>query len=131
MMAAADDVTVGLLEYDPAGPRLSWVFPSRGDMDVGLIAARAQLLQPLASPAFVWSRHRGMWYYSLASKRGTASLSLDPSLGLSSVSPNPLALIHTRTTLLRRGEAAGGGERLRACSRISVRDLDCFSYLRS
>ena len=97
MMAAADDVTVGLLEYDPAGPRLSWVFPSRGEMDVGLIAARAQLLQPLASPAFVWSRHRGMWYYSLASKRATGlSLSLDPSLGLSSVSPNALAPSPTR-----------------------------------
>ena len=89
MMAAADDVTVGLLEYDPAGPRLSWVFPSRGEMDVGLIAARAQLLQPLASPAFVWSRHRGMWYYSLASKRATG-LSLSLSIPLSA---SPLSLL--------------------------------------
>ena len=36
MLTPSDEVTIGLIEYDPAGSRLSWVFPSRGDMHVGV-----------------------------------------------------------------------------------------------
>ena len=41
--AAADNVTVALLEQDPSGTRLSWAFPSAGEMSASVIGARALL----------------------------------------------------------------------------------------
>lgn len=73
MALQADHVTVALVEHDPSGKRLSWVFPAQGDMDVAVIAARAQLSEdkPLSEkvPTFAWSRWRSQWYYTLARER--------------------------------------------------------------
>lgn len=58
----SDDITIGLIEMDPAGPRLSWAFPSLANAaqeSVGVLAARAQLLsdalpEPLTTSFFRW-----------------------------------------------------------------------------
>lgn len=69
----ADNTTVGLLEVDPSGPRVSWVFPSlQGKEDmVRVLASRAQLLAPSPSspPTFTFFRVGSTWYYSLARDR--------------------------------------------------------------
>jgi hypothetical protein len=63
----------GLLEQDPSGARLSWVFPAAGELEAGVIAARAQLGAPLgATPTFVWTRWKGLWYYTLSRARKPA-----------------------------------------------------------
>ena len=58
----SDDISIALIEMDPAGPRLSWAFPSLANAahdSIGVLAARAQLLceelpEPLTASFFCW-----------------------------------------------------------------------------
>ena len=123
---------VGLIEVDPAGPRLSWVFPSlflpvegsETDDDqrkaaIAVLAMRAQLLReegPPGEPVFTFSRWRGRWWYSIARARRTGGESPDVvhpvvsgvAIILGSSIFDPERNHGLLTVLLRAFEAEGG-----------------------
>ena len=145
-MTAQPEETVLLIEAETNGvPRMSWCFPSIGDANIGVLAARAQLTggNLLSGPIFTWFRWKSTWYYALARDRRSEDDVVDISvprfavvIGSSLFDPerycamlevmmrafneegSPIALLQRVLTIATKGSASAAGGPDFVCSKF-------------